>query len=109
MKVTFPYYFRAGKGDSGDGEVDVELTAAECDRLFAAQGDHFHLSECKEIDDISDKVMAAIRDAEVSVYAEDEVLLEELFYGEEISEDPDDIWEALTDRHEYGANFPNRI
>lgn len=108
MTVTFPYYCRAGKGDSGGGEVDVELTETECNRLFALQGDYFHLSECNEIGDISEKVMNAVREAEVSIYADDDDLLEELFDGEEISEDPDDIWEALTDRYEYGANFPNR-
>lgn len=106
--VRFPYSWSAGKGDSGGGYIDVRITSDEW-HLLARNKGRLRLSECDDLKDLEKKVMMGVMASEVSTYLNDEDLLENLFDGEEISRDPKVIWDALTDRYEYGANFPYNL
>lgn len=58
--ITFPAYCTFGKGDSGETEVEVELTDEEYERVmkYGTDEDYYYdgFSECEELKDIYDKV-----------------------------------------------------
>ena len=80
----------AGKGDTWDYDLDVELTDEEAERLeeSARKEPRWHLDEDPEISDIYDKVYDAAYENELSNV--DEVFIEE---EREIYFDDNENWE----------------
>lgn len=102
--VTFPAYCTFGKGDSGESEVDVELTDEEYERVMALGTDadiyYDGFSECEELKDIYDKVYqiaVAQMTEEMRDYGEAEII-ESLG-----ANDPN--WK-IDDTFHCGVNFP---
>ena len=56
MLITFDYTLCYGKGDYGEGYIEVEITEEEYERLQEAQesGDEFY--ECESVADIYNRV-----------------------------------------------------
>ena len=77
MLVTFDYWLSYGKGDSGEGYIEMEITEEEYERLrkaFIKFGEEF--DECEMVADIYDRVWdLANEDATSTLVAEG--LLEE--------------------------------
>ena len=102
--ITFPAYCTFGKGDSGESEVEVELTDEEYERVMAlgTKPDVYYdgFDECEELKDIYDKVYAI---------AVNQMTEEMRDYGEfdedeeEKINDPD--WQ-IDDMYACGVNFP---
>ena len=63
---TFPYFVRYGPLASAEGVIDVELTDEEAKRMedSAHEDSRWRLYEDNDLEDIYDKVLAAIIDAE---------------------------------------------
>lgn len=56
MLVTFDYSLSFGKGHSGEGYIEMELTDEECKRLQVAQESGEEFIYCKLVKDIYDRV-----------------------------------------------------
>ena len=100
-EFTFIAWCRFGKGDSGETEVDVELTDEEAERLitYGTKANIFYdgFSECKELKDIYKKVYS-IAVAQMTEEMRD--------YGD-LDEDKlnNPNW-AVDDSYACGVNFP---
>ena len=80
MKMySFPYGGSFGKGDSWDGENEVELTDEEAARLEASarKEPRWHLDEDPEIDDIYEKVYAFLYNHDIETLMNDKYWIEE--------------------------------
>lgn len=101
-EYTFTAYCTFGKGDSGETEVEVELTDEEAERLeqYGKQADIFcdGFVNCKPLKDIYDKVYA------IAV----EQMTEEMndFGEEDHSDNPN--WQ-VDDDYACGVNFPSKF
>ena len=100
--ITFIAYCTYGKGDSGESEVDVELTDEEYERVMAlgTKADVFYkgFSRCTELKDIYDKVYAIAVEQMT-----DEILMGDFDEDDERLSDPN--WKA-DDTYACGVNFP---
>ena len=78
-RYTFPYGGSFGKGDSWDGENEVELTDEEAVRLEASarKEPRWHLDEDPEIDDIYEKVYAFLYNHDIETLMNDKYWIEE--------------------------------
>lgn len=102
--ITFLAYCTYGKGDSGESEVEVELTDEEYERVMAlgTKADVFYdgFSRCEELKDIYDKVYAI---------AVEQMTDEIRFYGDfdedEYKKISDPNWK-VDDMYACGVNFP---
>lgn len=103
-EYTFTAYCRFGKGDSGESEVEVELTDEEAKRLefYGTQADIYYndFYNSKELKDIYDKVYAI---------AVDQMTEEMREYGDfdedEAEKISDPNWK-VDDMYACGVNFP---
>lgn len=100
-EFTFTAYCTFGKGDSGETEVEVELTDEEAERLirFGTQPDIYYdgFSRCKELEDLYQKIYAI---------AVDQMTEEMRDFGnleEKYANDPN--WK-VDDLYPCGVNFP---
>lgn len=103
-EFTFIAWCRFGKGDSGETEVDVELTDEEAERLISSgtKADIYYdgFSECAELKDIYKKVYS-IAVAQMTEEMRD--------YGElDESELNNPNWE-VDDSYACGVNFPSEF
>ena len=101
-EFTFIAYCTFGKGDSGETEVEVELTDEEAERLlkFGTQTDIFYdgFSRCEELKDIYQKIYSI---------AVDQMTEETRDFGDEdLSDDPN--WK-VDDTYACGVNFPREF
>lgn len=100
--ITFLAYCTFGKGDSGETEVDVELTDEEYERVMTlgTKADVYYngFSRCAELKDIYDKVYAIAVDQMT-----DEILMGDFDEDDERLSDPN--WKA-DDTYACGVNFP---
>lgn len=102
--ITFIAYCTFGKGDSGESEVEVELTDEEYERVMTlgTNADVYYdgFEECEELRDIYDKVYAI---------AVDQMTEEMRDYGEfdedELEKINDPNWK-IDDTYSCGVNFP---
>ena len=105
-EFTFSAWCRFGKGDSGETEVEVELTDDEAERLvhYGTQPDVYYggFYECKELSDIYQKVYAVA----VKQITEELKDYEGFTLTEEQLNDPN--WEA-DDLYACGVNFPSEF
>lgn len=98
-EFTFIAYCSFGKGDSGETEVEVELTDEEAERLikYGTQPDIYYdgFSRCKELEDLYQRIYALAVDQ----------MTEEMrdFGDDDHSDDPD--WQ-VDDTYACGVNFP---
>jgi hypothetical protein len=101
-EFTFIAWCRFGKGDSGETEVEVELTDEEAERLisYGTKADIFYdgFSECEELKDIYKKVYSI---------AVDQMTEEMRDFGEEDHSDNPD-W-VVDDTYACGVNFPSEF
>lgn len=97
---TFIAYCTFGKGDSGETELEVELTDEEAERLirFGTQPDIYYdgFSRCKELKDIYQKIYSL---------AVDQMTEEMRDFGDE---DHSDDWQ-VDDTYACGVNFPTEF
>jgi hypothetical protein len=100
-EITFVAYCRFGKGDSGETDVEIELTDEEYERVMTLGTDanvyYKGFSNCEELRDIYDKAYAK---------AIDQMTEEMRDYGEleeEYASDPN--WK-IDDMYACGVNFP---
>ena len=100
-EFTFTAYCTFGRGDSGETEVDVELTDEEYERLvkFGTQPDIYYngFSKCKELADLYNRIYSL---------AVDQMTEEMRDFGdleEKYANDPN--WK-ITDLYHCGVNFP---
>lgn len=103
-QFTFTAYCTFGKGDSGETQIDVELTDGEAERLikYGTQADIYYggFSHCRELKDIYDKIYSlAVKQ-----------ITEELRDGNMIDETDASTpqWEA-DDTYACGVNFPKEF
>lgn len=101
-EFTFVAWCRFGKGDSGETEVEVELTDEEAERLisYGTKADIYYdgFSECEELKDIYKKVYSI---------AVDQMTEEMIDFGaEDHSDNPD--WK-VDDDYACGVNFPSEF
>lgn len=99
---TFIAYCTFGKGDSGETEVEVELTDEESERLikFGTQADIYYngFSRCKELEDLYKKIYSL---------AVEQMTEEIREYGaDDDANDPD--W-VVDDSYSCGVNFPREF
>lgn len=98
-EFTFIAYCSFGKGDSGETEVEVELTDEEAERLikYGTQPDIYYdgFSRCKELEDLYQRIYALAVDQ----------MTEEMrdFGDDDRIDDPD--WQ-VDDTYACGVNFP---
>lgn len=98
-EFTFTAYCTFGKGDSGETEVEVELTDEEAERLikYGTQPDIYYdgFSRCKELENLYQRIYALAVDQ----------MTEEMrdFGDDDHSDDPD--WQ-VDDTYACGVNFP---
>lgn len=99
-KYTFTAYCTFGKGDSGETEIEVELTDEEAEMLvkFGTQPDIYYSGFylCKELKDLYNKIYTL---------AVDQMTEEMNDFGDE--EHPDD-W-RVDDTYACGVNFPREF
>lgn len=101
-KYTFIAYCTFGRGDSGETEVEVELTDEEAERLlkFGTQTDVFYdgFSRCEELRDLYQRIYS------IAV----EQMTEETrdFGNEALADDPN--WQ-VDDTYACGVNFPREF
>jgi hypothetical protein len=101
-EFTFIAWCRFGRFDSGETEVEVELTDEEAERLIAygTKADVFYdgFSECEELKDIYKKVYSIAVDQ----------MTEEMrdFGDDDHTENPD--W-VVDDTYACGVNFPSEF
>lgn len=78
--VTFPYCVSFGKGDNSESEVDVKLTEKENSRLerSARKEPRWQLDEDETLEDIYEKVYAAIVKQNQEVFTEEPDIAEEM-------------------------------
>lgn len=101
-EFTFTAYCTFGKGDSGETEIEVELTDDEAERLikFGTQPDIYYdgFSRCKELKDLYQKIYSLAVDQ----------MTEEMrdFGDEDHSDDPN--WK-VDDTYACGVNFPAKF
>lgn len=101
-EYTFIAFCTFGKGDSGETEVEVELTDEEAKRLeqYGKQADIYYdgFKNCKPLEDIYDKVYS------ISV----EQMTEEMndYGNEDHSDNPD--WK-VDDSYACGVSFPREF
>ena len=100
-EFTFTAYCTFGRGDSGETEVDVELTDEEYERLvkFGTQPDIYYngFSKCKELADLYNRIYSL---------AVDQMTEEMRDFGdleEKYANDPN--WK-VNDLYHCGVNFP---
>jgi hypothetical protein len=101
-EFTFTAYCTFGKGDSGETEVDVELTDEEAERLikFGTRSDIYYngFSRCRELEDLYKKIYAL---------AVKQMTQEMIDFGDEDhSDDPN--WQ-VDDDYACGVNFPSEF
>lgn len=103
-EYTFTAYCTFGKGDSGETEIEVELTDEEAERLvkFGTQPDIYYngFSRCKELEDLYQKIYAL---------AVDQMTEEMRDFGdleEKYANDPN--WK-VDDIYPCGVNFPTEF
>lgn len=99
---TFIAYCTFGKGDSGETEVEVELTDEESERLlkFGTQAEIYYngFSRCKELEDLYKKIYNL---------AVEQMTAETREYGtDDDADDPD--W-VVDDSYACGVNFPSQF
>ncbi len=98
-EFTFTAYCTFGRGDSGETEVEVELTDKEAELLehYGKQAEVYYngFSRCKELEDLYKKIYALAVDQ----------MTEEMkdFGDEDHSDDPN--WQ-VDDDYACGVNFP---
>lgn len=101
-EFTFVAWCRFGKGDSGETEVEVELTDEEAERLisYGTKADIYYdgFSECAELKDIYKKVYSI---------AVDQMTEEMIDFGDEDHSDNPD-W-VVDDTYACGVNFPSEF
>lgn len=102
--ITFPAYCRFGKGDSGETQVEVDLTDEEAERIttLGTQPDIYYkgFQNCEELKDLYDRIYTiAVNQMteEVRDFATEE------FIKEEGADDPS--WK-IDDTYSCGVNFP---
>ncbi len=101
-EFTFIAWCRFGRFDSGETEVEVELTDEEAERLisYGTKADIFYdgFSECEELKDIYKKVYSIAVDQ----------MTEEMrdFGDDDHTENPD--W-VVDDTYACGVNFPSEF
>lgn len=104
-EFTFTAWCRFGKGDSGETEIEVELTDEEAERLieFGTQTEIYYgeFSRCEELQDIYNKIYTI---------AVDQITKELRDWGDWVEEEdknnPD--WKA-DDTYACGVNFPEEF
>lgn len=101
-KYTFIAYCTFGRGDSGETEVEVELTDEEAERLlkFGTQTDVFYdgFSRCEELRDLYQKIYSI---------AVEQMTEETRDFGDEaLADDPN--WK-VDDTYACGVNFPREF
>lgn len=101
-KYTFIAYCTFGKGDSGETEVEVDLTDEEAERLlkFGTQTDIYYdgFSRCEELRDLYQRIYSI---------AVDQMTEETRDFGdEEFADDPN--WQ-VDDTYACGVNFPREF
>lgn len=101
-KYTFIAYCTFGRGDSGETEVEVELTDEEAERLlkFGTQTDVFYdgFSRCEELRDLYQKIYSI---------AVEQMTEETRDFGDEaLADDPN--WQ-VDDTYACGVNFPREF
>lgn len=101
-EFTFTAWCRFGRFDSGETQIDVELTDEEAERLvkYGTQPDIYYdgFSECEELEDVYKKVYALAI----------EQMTEEIrdFGDDDNADDPD--W-VVDDTYACGVNFPEEF
>ena len=101
-EYTFTAYCTFGKGDSGETEVEVELTDEESERLikYGTQPDIYYkeFCRCKELEDLYKKIYAiAIKQMTEEVRD---------FGNDDHTDDPN--WQ-VDDTYACGVNFPREF
>lgn len=101
-EYTFTAYCTFGKGDSGETEVEVELTDEEAERLlkFGTQTDVFYdgFSRCEELRDLYQKIYSI---------AVEQMTEETRDFGDEaLANNPN--WK-VDDTYACGVNFPREF
>lgn len=103
-EYTFTAYCTFGKGDSGETEVEVELTDEEAERLikFGAQPDIYYdgFSRCKELEDLYQKIYAL---------AVDQMTEEMRDFGDLEEKYVNDPNFKVDDLYPCGVNFPTEF
>ncbi len=101
-EFTFIAYCAFGKGDSGETEIEVELTEEEAERLvkFGTQPDIYYneFSRCHELEDLYRKIY----DLAVKQMTEEMIA----FGDEDHSDNPN--WQ-VDDDYACGVNFPREF
>ena len=99
-EFTFTAYCTFGKGDSGEAEIEVELTDEESDRLinFGTQPDIYYngFNRCNDLEDLYKKIYAL---------AVEQMTDEMNDFGDE---DHSDDWQ-VDDTYACGVNFPREF
>lgn len=109
-RYEFPAYISFGKFDNASTVVELDLTDEEAAWLeaCAAEGDFFHLSECKKLGDLVGKIFDAA-DAQLTEelrYSDAELGTEYCSYAED--EDDPSEWTASC-AYSVGVNFPEEL
>lgn len=109
-RYEFPAYISFGKFDSASTVVELDLTDEEAAWLeaCAAEGDFFHLSECKKLGALVDKVFDAA-DAQLTEelrYSDAELGTSYCSYAE--NEDDPSEW-TVSCTYNIGVNFPEEL
>jgi hypothetical protein len=103
-EFTFIAWCRFGKGDSGETEVDVDLTDVEAEMLisYGTKADTFYngFSECEELEDIYKKVYSI---------AIDQMTEEMRDFGELDEEELNNPNWKVDDSYACGVNFPREF
>ncbi|MBR3423726.1 MAG: hypothetical protein IKG80_04480, partial [Clostridia bacterium] len=109
----FPCWASAGKCDVTDWEWDFEVSDEEYDRLKSAAEKEEVFSECREVEDIYDRLYSAMLREQADVYLGSEELLQEIAEDLELEEDDEITEEQVIDYLEqmyvWGINFPDEF
>lgn len=109
MKFTFPVVIglNGGHGDSGDGEVTIEVTEEEYDMIMASEEEYLALD--KALSDVYRRADGAFREQQIE-FIDDDFLAEIAeFNGVEVDElDEYDIWDGFRDRYSYKILLPEK-
>jgi hypothetical protein len=103
-EFTFTAWCRFGRGDSGETEVEVELTDEEAERL-TSHGTNANIyyggfSNCKELEDIYKKIYSI---------AVDQMTEEMRDFGELDEEELNNPDWKVDDSYACGVNFPSEF
>ena len=113
QKVVFPYFVGMSRGDSSDGEFELELTDEEYERLKRSfnSGKYGRIDDDPEINEIWSKVYEAIKDIERDNLEAFPEIVEDYFSWEDDfdGEVTDDLIEEYLDEMRCGINYPDEL